>query len=356
MVLCADSLNGVTLTPSDSYGNTWIPIAGPTSTTTGSDLRTEIWYAWNPVVGPGHTVTVVLSSGEALVMSVVVVQNANVSSPIDGVSLIGSDNGTDSEIVTSPSLLTTIPNDLLIGFSKVGFGATFTAGAGFTLQAAASANFLAAETGPAATPGSYAAAFTVNENQTWQAAITAAANNPIHTTLSWTGSTGGSGTIREYLVWRCQGAGCSNFVQIGTTTSTTYNDISPVPSTSYTYEVQAEDTAFTLGAFSTMTVVTPAPTPSLPGNLTVAAASSTQNNLSWTASHETGGGTIASYLIERCTGAGCTNFAFLTTSATTTYTDTVTANTSYTYQVQAKDAVGNVSPFSNVATDVTPGP
>ena len=47
----------LTFTPSDNFGNTWIPIAGPTNTALGFDLRTEMWYAPHPIVGPGHTVT-----------------------------------------------------------------------------------------------------------------------------------------------------------------------------------------------------------------------------------------------------------------------------------------------------------
>jgi hypothetical protein len=95
-------------------------------------------------------------------------------------------------------------------------------GIGFTQQAAASSNFLDAETGTAATPGTYNATFTLNASQTWQSAVVAAANNPNQTSLSWTASTEVGGTISNYLVERCQGAGCSSFVQIGTTTTTMF--------------------------------------------------------------------------------------------------------------------------------------
>ena len=84
---------------------------------------------------PGHTITMNLSTVEPLVMSVFVVQDSNISSPIDAVSLIASDIGTKSTSVASPSITTSLNNDLLIGFSKVSAGATFTAGAGFTLTA-----------------------------------------------------------------------------------------------------------------------------------------------------------------------------------------------------------------------------
>ncbi len=62
------------------------------------------------------------------------------------------------------------------------------------------------------------------------------------------------------------------------------------------------------------------------------------------------------YLVERCQGAGCNNFAQMGTSpgTTTTYNDTgLTANTSYSYRVRATDAAGNLSPYSNVASATT---
>ncbi len=140
----------MTFTPSDNLGNTWISIAGPTTTALGFDLRTQVWYAPNPIVGAAQTITMNLSQSMPLVMSIIVVKGSNTSSPIDSISLIGSDNGTQSLNVTSPTIATAGTNDLLIGFSKVSAGATFQPGTGFTQQAAASSNFLDAETGTAA--------------------------------------------------------------------------------------------------------------------------------------------------------------------------------------------------------------
>ena len=62
IVVFASSHAGVTMTPSDSFHNTWISAAGPTNTSTGFDLRSQIWYAKNPTVGPGHTFTLTLSA------------------------------------------------------------------------------------------------------------------------------------------------------------------------------------------------------------------------------------------------------------------------------------------------------
>jgi len=64
-----------------------------------------------------------------------------------------------------------------------------------------------------------------------------------------------------------------------------------------------------------------------------------QINLSWTAATEDGG-TITSYLVERCTGSSCantpSNFAQVGSSATTAFSDTgLTLSTTYSYRVRA---------------------
>ena len=354
IVMCASSHAGVTLTPSDSFGNTWTTIAGPADTAVGFDLRTQVWYVHNPVVGPGHTITMNLSAPQSLVMSIIVVKGSNISSPIEAVSLIGSDNGTQTVTVVSPNITTTSTNDLLMGWVKVSAGATFQSGPGFVQQPGASSNYLDAETGSSVAPGVYNATFTINTPQTWQSAVTAATNNPNQTTLTWTASTENGGTIAGYLIERCQGAGCNNFAQIGTTPSTTYNDTGLSASTSYSYRLRAQDTNGNVGPYSNIVSTTiPPPIPTLPGNLTAISISTSEIDLSWTASTETGG-TISSYLVERCQGASCSNFAQVGTSTGTTFNDTgLTASTTYNYRVRAKDLAGNVGPYSNVASATT---
>jgi chitodextrinase len=92
--------------------------------------------------------------------------------------------------------------------------------------------------------------------------------------------------------------------------------------------------------------------PTVPSNLTATVASSSQINLSWTASTDNVG--VTGYLVERCQGAGCTSFAQIATSTGTIYNDTGRApNTAYSYRVRAMDAAGNLSPYSNVASATT---
>ncbi len=58
--------------------------------------------------------------------------------------------------------------------------------------------------------------------------------------LNWTASTDNVG-VSGYRVERCQGAGCTNFAQVGTPTATAYSDTGLAPSTTYRYQVRAVD-------------------------------------------------------------------------------------------------------------------
>jgi hypothetical protein len=92
--------------------------------------------------------------------------------------------------------------------------------------------------------------------------------------------------------------------------------------------------------------------PTAPGTLTATAVSSGEIDLAWSASTGTHG--VTGYLVERCQGAGCSNFAQIATPTTTSYQDTtVSANNSYSYRIRAVDSLGNLGPYSNVATAST---
>jgi hypothetical protein len=95
--------------------------------------------------------------------------------------------------------------------------------------------------------------------------------------------------------------------------------------------------------------------PSQPGTLTANAVSGGEVDLSWGASTDNVG--VTGYLVERCQGASCTNFAQIqsVSGTTTTLKDTgVSASTSYSYRVRATDAAGNLSSYSNTASATTP--
>ena len=340
---------GVTFTPSDSFGNTWLSLAGPTSTSTGFDLRSQIWYARNPIVGPNHTITMNLSIAQPLVISVIVVKGSNISSPIDVVSPIGSDNGTQSLNIASPSVTTTAANDLLIGFAKVSISSVFQPGTGFTQQTAASSNYLDAETGLAATPGTYSATFSVGAAVTWESAVVAVnpavASNPNQVNLAWTASTETGGTIGSYLVERCQGASCSSFSQIGTSAITAYSDTTVAASTTYSYRVRAKDTSNNLGPYSNIaTVTTPTGVP-LP-NITSLLPTS---------------GPVGTSVTITGTNFGTTQGTSTVSFNGTTATPTSWTNTSITAPVPTGATTGNVTVTvggqtgNGITFTVTPG-
>ena len=91
--------------------------------------------------------------------------------------------------------------------------------------------------------------------------------------------------------------------------------------------------------------------PAPPRNLAITIASTSQLNLSWTASVSSG---ITGYVIKRCQGIGCLNFSSIATVTGLTYGNTnLNASTSYSYYVQAIDSNGIVSAPSATASATT---
>jgi len=114
------------------------------------------------------------------------------------------------------------------------------------------------------------------------------------------------------------------------------------PSVTTVYTLTAVNSAGTASANVTVTV-----TPTAPTNLSATAVSSSQINLSWTAS--TDNVPIAGYKVYR----GGAQIAITTA---TSYSDTgLAAATTYTYTVAAYDAAGDVSPQSAPASATTLG-
>ena len=92
--------------------------------------------------------------------------------------------------------------------------------------------------------------------------------------------------------------------------------------------------------------------PTAPTNLLASAVSSSQINLSWTASTDDVG--VTGYRVERCQGAGCSNFAEVGQPSATSFNDAnLAANTSYSYRVRAVDAATHLSGYSNIASAKT---
>ncbi len=177
-------------------------------------------------------------------------------------------------------------------------------------------------------------------------------------TLTWTASTdqGGSG-LAGYNVYREQGATDPQLGQ-STTTSITLTGLSA--NTQYQVYVRARDGAGNLSGNSAPATFTTAATggdtmpPTAPAGLTASGTTTTGTSLTWTASTDDTG--VTGYEILRAPGAMGGTFTQVDTSATTSFTDTgLSPDTTYRYQVRARDAAGNVSPVSNTVQITTQG-
>src|SRR5207249_4868080 len=114
----------------------------------------------------------------------------------------------------------------------------------------------------------------------------------------------------------------------------------------------ADLSSFSSAATTTTTSTPDTTAPNAPANLTATAASSGQINLAWTAATDNVG--VTGYRVERCQGAGCSNFAPIAAPATSAFNDTgLAASTSYSYRVRATDAAGNLSTYSSTDTAST---
>ena len=189
--------------------------------------------------------------------------------------------------------------------------------------------------------------------------LTATATSSSQINLAWQASTDNVG-VTEYSIYRCSGNGCVPSGPIGTVSSgTTFQNTGLAAGTTYTYAVTASDAAGNDSAFSLRaTATTPAPTdtsaPTVPTGLTATATSTSQINLAWQASTDNVG--VTGYTIRRCTGVSCTPTTTIintVTSGTTFQNTGLTASTTYTYTVSARDAAGNDSAASNTATAAT---
>ena len=78
---------------------------------------------------------------------------------------------------------------------------------------------------------------------------TPASNSQVN--LAWTASADNV-AVTGYLIERCQGAGCTTFVQVAAPagTGTTYSDLALLASTSYGYRLRATDAAGNRSAYS----------------------------------------------------------------------------------------------------------
>ncbi len=160
-------------------------------------------------------------------------------------------------------------------------------------------------------------------------------------TLNWSASTDNV-AVTGYNVYQ----GSTN---LGSTTSTSSNITGLTAGTAYTFSVRAKDAAGNVSSASNVVnVTTKSPdttAPSAPSSLAASSITQTTATLNWSAS--TDNVAVTGYEVFK----GSTSVGSV--SGTSTNVTGLTANTSYTYTVKAKDAAGNVSSASNAVTFTT---
>src|SRR5882724_10619202 len=360
----------------DSQGNVYRLAIGPTRTygIGAGSASQSIYYANNIVAAAAGTNTVtatLTTSANGTDVRIAEYIGLDPTNPFD--VAVGTDGiGT---ALNSSSVTTTNATDLLVG-ATILYSATSDDGTGYT-QRLFTANYDTLEDRVVTSVGSYQATAAQDVSGYWvmqMAAFKAAATggdtqaptaptnltpNVISSTqinLSWTAASDNVG-VTSYQVESCSGASCSNFAIIGTPTTTSFSNTGLTGSTVYRYRVLAKDAAGNSSAYSSIVNATTndGQAPTAPTNLVPNVVSSTQINLSWTASTDNVG--VTSYQVQRCQGAGCASFATVGTVAGTTFNNTgLTAATTYRYQVIALDAANNLSPASNIVTATTQTP
>ena len=170
--------------------------------------------------------------------------------------------------------------------------------------------------------------------------LSASGTTQTTTNLSWSGATDNVG-VTGYDVYK-------DGVLLGSTASTSYAVSGLVASTTYAFTVKAKDAAGnTSVASNSVSVTTLAPDTTAPTapTLTASGTTSSATNLSW--SGATDNVAVTSYDVYQ-------NGVFKINVTTTTYTVTgLTASTTYSFTLKAKDAAENVSAVSNTATITT---
>jgi len=369
-----DQASSAVTSITDTQGNAYVVASGPTVNPSGTTQ--VVYYAKNiaAAAAGANTVTITLNSSVSYPdVRALEFSGVDTTSPFD---VAAAATGTGATL-NSGNLTTSAANELLVASGNVQHSYTGGAGPGYTQILVSSWNLV--EDAIAATPGSYSATSTassgywvmqliafkgITSNTTLPSAPTGLTPNPVSTSeidLYWTASTDYVG-VSEYLIERCQGAGCSSFMQVATSTTPAYNDTALSAASSYTYRVRARDPAGNFSAYSnSATASTPldgsvgggdTTPPTTPGPISAAAVSGVAIQLAWTAASDYVG--VAGYQLERCQGAGCTNFTQIASVLTTSFTDTgLTPSSTYVYRVRATDAAGNESAYSNSVSAVT---
>src|SRR6202041_831869 len=258
---------GVTVSSvTDSNKNNYVLAVGPTSA--GSATQ-SIYYAKNiAAAAAGANIVSVTFSGSVPEADIRIQEYSGIDTvnPLDtAAGAAGS-----SLVANSGAIATTNANDLLVGADMILSGYA-GAGPGYTARIITLPNDDLLEDQTVAATGSYSATSTQTVSGWWlmqlaafrlaggggadvsppsaPATLTATAASSAQINLGWAPSSDNVG-VTGYRVERCQGAGCTSFAQIGTSTTPSYSDPGLTASTSYSYRVRATDAAGNLSGYS----------------------------------------------------------------------------------------------------------
>lgn len=169
--------------------------------------------------------------------------------------------------------------------------------------------------------------------------VSATPTSPTSITLTWQAPTSG-GAVASYRIQRRVGTSGS-FSNLTTVFTTIFTDSSANPSTTYTYQVRAENPAGNSQYTASSPVTTPSGSPSAPGNpqnVLAWANSPTAVRIQWQA--PVSGGPVSGYTLERRLADG--DYSTLASNIQNLFylDNTVSNPLTYTYRIRAINETG----------------
>lgn len=365
IVVCLSTASNLSTSITDNRSNTYTLA---TRGTYGAGSEVSIYYSYNTTGGVTSVVGTFAGWVNPSRMIVAEYSGVAATNPLDKVSNYNNGWNGGASWTSQATVSTTQADELLVGCAGDAYGTSATFGAGTDYTARRTEASLFFEDRIVASTGTYAA--TGSHNLASGYAIVAAVatfkiggtpvDNPPNISSVASSTTDTAATI----TWTTDEAATSQ-VEYGLTTSYTasstfeattvtshsvgLSNLSPL--TLYHFRVISGDANGNFSTSSDYTFTTTAEPdiidPSVPQSLGATAVSSSQINLSWSASTDTGGSGLAGYDIYR-------NDYLIASTSQISYSDTgLTASTLYNYYVTAFDGSANVSASSSIASATT---
>ncbi len=180
--------------------------------------------------------------------------------------------------------------------------------------------------------------------------LSATPNSATQVTLTWSDN---SDNETDFQIYRCLGSGCSTFSYYAAEppNTTAYTVAGLSEGATYGFRVRARNGSLESG-WSNIVHVSTLSRPVAPSGLAAVVVSASRVDLSWSDQSDNEN----EFVVERCTGASCTNFSSVATpnANATTYSNTgLSAATAYRYRLKAVNSIGESGP-SNIVLATTP--